>query len=234
MERQIIKTADGSHTVTIPGMNVSYHSIHGAVQESLHVFIEAGFRHLINNHSNQSVDIFETGFGTGLNAFLTAIEATNKKTKVYYVAIEKHPLTAKEIKLLNYTESLEHRDLFWAIHEAIWEDDVMINEFFTLRKIQGDLVNYLTDKQFNIIYYDAFAPSAQPELWTQKVFEKLLPLLSPHGALVTYCSKGEVRRAMEAAGFSVEKLPGPPGKREMVRAKPIPASPVGRPPSHEA
>ena len=218
MERTIIKNADGSHTVTIPEMNVSYHSKHGAILESMHVFIEAGFRYLITQTFNQPVSIFEMGFGTGLNAFLTAIEATNKKIRVHYTSVDKHPLNEKEVSLLNYTESLKNEDLFEAIHTAKWSQDTVINEFFTFGKTHADLLNYSPDEQFHIIYYDAFAPSAQPELWNQEMFEKLLSMLSPGGILVTYCSKGEVRRAMQSAGFKVEKIPGPPGKREMVRA----------------
>ena len=218
MERSIIKTADGSDTVIIPELNVSYHSKHGAMQESMHVFIEAGFRYLINQSTNQPINIFEMGFGTGLNAFLTAIEATDKKIKVYYVAVEKSPLSEKEIKLLNYTECLENEGLFQAIHEGEWNHDFVVNEFFTLSKIRSDLISYSINQQFNIIYYDAFAPSAQPELWTQKIFEKLFLMLLPGGILVTYCSKAEVRRAMQSAGFEVKKIQGPAGKREMVRA----------------
>jgi tRNA U34 5-methylaminomethyl-2-thiouridine-forming methyltransferase MnmC len=228
MERTIIKTADGSHTVTIPEMNVSYHSKHGAILESMHVFIEAGLRYSINQSTSQPINIFEMGFGTGLNAFLTAIEATNKKIRVHYISVEKHPLTEKEVTLLNYTESLKNEDLFEAIHKAEWSQETVINEFFTLGKIHTDLANYSPDHQFNIIYYDAFAPSAQPELWKQEIFETLLSMLSPGGILVTYCSKGEVRRAMQSAGFEVEKIPGPPGKREMVRAVAHPDLPGGK------
>ena len=223
MDRLIIKTGDGSDTITIPEMKVSYHSKHGAIQESMHVFIEAGLRYVIHQSLIQPINIFEMGFGTGLNAFLTAIEASNRKTKVYYVGVEQYPLTEEEITTLNYTETLKHAELFWSIHESRWNEDIELNEFFTLRKINEDIINYSTKvlseaEGFNIIYYDAFAPTAQPELWTEEVFKKLYSMLLPGCILVTYCSKGSVRRAMQAVGFQVEKIPGPPGKREMVRA----------------
>jgi tRNA U34 5-methylaminomethyl-2-thiouridine-forming methyltransferase MnmC len=218
MDRIIIKTGDGSDTITIPKMNVSYHSKHGAIQESIHVFIEAGFHYILNQSTNQPINIFEMGFGTGLNGFLTAIEATNRRTKVYYVAVENDPLTKEEISTLNYTETLKHAELFRSIHQASWNEDIELNEFFTLRKINENFINYSADQLFNIIYYDAFAPTAQPELWTEEIFKKLYSMLLPGGILVTYCSKGSVRRAMKAAGFKVKKIPGPPGKREMVRA----------------
>jgi|SRR5687768_2852282 len=224
MDRRIIKTADGSNTVAIQDMNVTYHSKHGAIQESMHVYIEAGFRYQFGRSERpDSMSIFEMGFGTGLNAFLTAIEASNRKTKVYYVGVEQYPLTEEEISSLNYTETLKHAELFRSIHESRWNKDIELNEFFTLRKDNENIIDYSTKvlskaKAFNIIYYDAFAPIAQPELWTEEVFKKLFSMLLPNGILVTYCSKSNVRRAMKAAGFEVQKISGPPGKREMVRA----------------
>lgn len=218
MDREIIQTSDGSHTMAIPKWNVTYHSRHGAIQESLHVFIEAGFHFAISQSINQSISIFEMGFGTGLNAFLTGIEAINKKIKVYYAAVEQYPLTIDEIRPLNYTERLLHDDLFQRLHSSAWNEDIMIDEFFYLRKEKVDLVSYSPSQLFDIIYYDAFAPAAQPHLWTLEIFKKLHSMLAPGGILVTYCSKGEVRRAMQSTGFIVEKIPGPPGKREMVRA----------------
>ena len=218
MERRIIKTADGSDTVFIPEMNVSYHSKHGAIQESMHVFIEAGLRYIINQLTNKPINIFEMGFGTGLNAFLTVIEAEEKGIKVYYETVEKFTLRKEEIDSLNYEAVVKHEKLFQQLHECKWDEEAGLNEYFTLKKVREDLINYSTNQPFNIIYYDAFAPTAQPELWTEEVFKKLHSMLLPKGILVTYCSKGSVRRAMKAAGFSIEKIPGPPGKREMVRA----------------
>lgn len=158
------------------------------------------------------------GLGTGLNAFLTALEAGEKQIKVYYEAVEQFPLKKEEVKGLNYTSVLNHEDLFKQIHECKWDKGIRLNDFFTIKKVQENLINYSTNQPFNLIYYDAFAPTAQPELWTEEVFKKLHVMLSANGILVTYCSKGSVRRAMKAAGFAIEKIQGPPGKREIVRA----------------
>lgn len=218
MERKIIQTRDGSHTISIPEMNVTYHSIHGAIRESRHVFIEAGLHYLINQSTNQPISLFEMGFGTGLNAFLTAIESEKLRKQIHYTTIDQFPLSIAETNSLNYTAILSDKDLFQKIQDSNWEEDVMLSDFFTLRKEENNLINYSTNQPFNLIYYDAFAPSAQPELWTKEVFEKMHHLLKPNGIVVTYCSKGDVRRAMIAAGFEVKKLTGPPGKREMLRA----------------
>jgi len=224
MKRDVVNTADGSHTVSIPEMNVTYHSRHGAIRESMHVFIGAGLRYLSGRlgrpYRLEPVRLFEMGFGTGLNAFLTAIEAEKEKIKIYYTAVEQYPLTLEEAGQLNYSETLGHKELFDSLHQSKWKEDVNINDYCTLRKEQTSLLNFSALQPFNLIYYDAFAPAAQPELWTKEVFEKLFHLLTPGGVLVTYCSKGDVRRAMMAAGFTVTKLPGPPGKREMLRASP--------------
>ena len=222
MKRELIVTADGSHTVAIPDLNVTYHSRRGAIQESMHVFIEAGLRYILNQSTVPSINLFEMGFGTGLNAFLTAIEAQNQQRKVQYTAVEPYPLSPEEAAGLNYSKTLQHHKLFTALHQSPWNGDVTISDSFTLRKEKVSLFNFSTHQLFNLIYYDAFAPAAQPELWTVEVFQKLFDLLAPRGVLVTYCAKGAVRRAMTAAGFTVTKLPGPAGKREMLRAEKVP------------
>lgn len=206
MKRTLQITADGSHTISIPDMQVTYHSMHGAVQESMHVFIEAGLRTL--THDN--IRIFEMGFGTGLNALLTCQHADKA---IYYYSVEQFPLTPAETAGLNYDATI-----LQLLHSAPWNEDVAITPHFTLHKSHHSLLEVATAQTFHMIYYDAFAPRAQPELWTQTVFERLYRWLEPGGILVTYCSKGDVRRAMMAAGFTVEKLAGPPGKREMLRA----------------
>lgn len=221
MKRKIITTADGSHTIVLPELDVMYHSRHGAIQESMHVFIEAGLRHLINQAAVQPVNLFEMGFGTGLNAFLTAIEAGKQHKEIHYTAVEPHPLTAEEAGTLNYSQYLGHTQWFTALHQSSWSEDIRISDHFTLRKEKTGFMNFSARAEagrFHLIYYDAFAPAAQPGLWTGEIFQKLHGMLAPNGILVTYCSKGEVRRAMLAAGFSVTKLPGPKGKREMLRA----------------
>jgi tRNA U34 5-methylaminomethyl-2-thiouridine-forming methyltransferase MnmC len=221
MQRHVILTKDGSHTIAVPGMDVAYHSIHGAVQESQHVFIHAGLHPLINQSANNLITILEMGFGTGLNALLTLLEADKMKQPVYYTAIELYPLKKEETGSLNYCELLNrthHQVLFEKLHSCEWEKSHPITPFFSLYKNNCNLINFSTTQLFNLIYFDAFAPTAQPELWTKEIFEKLYTMLLPGGILVTYCSKGDVRRNMQSAGFSIEKIPGPPGKREMIRA----------------
>jgi tRNA U34 5-methylaminomethyl-2-thiouridine-forming methyltransferase MnmC len=221
MERKIIITKDGSHTISVPEMNVTYHSVHGAVQESMHVYIQAGLRHsgvfdyVGVNH------VLEIGFGTGLNALLTLIEADREKNRIYYTAIEPYSLNEEEISKLNYCELLNqphYKRLFEKMHEVEWEEMFEITENFRVTKTKSRLLDLSIEDTFFLIYFDAFDPNIQPELWTKQVFEKLYSMLIEGGIIVTYCSKGAVRRAMQSAGFSVEKIPGPPGKKEMIRA----------------
>lgn len=218
MKRHLQLTADGSHTIQIDELNVTYHSKHGAIQESQHVFIDAGISYLHQIKGLKEYQILEMGFGTGLNALLTSIFADRMGIHVSYHSIEAFPLTADEISVLNYGTQLQQKSIFSQMHAATWNTVMPIHSKFELYKHHCKLNTFVTQERFNIIYYDAFAPTAQPELWTVEVFEKLYDLLKPEGILVTYCSKGVVRRAMEAAGFRVTKLQGPPGKREMVRA----------------
>ena len=223
MERKVIITKDGSHSISIPEMNVTYHSIHGAIQESKHVFIEAGFRYASELFSwSDALHILEVGFGTGLNALLTLIEADKIKMNVHYSALELYPLTQQEYNFLNYCEALNVslQNVFEQLHECVWEKEAHILPNFSLFKTNQSLLNFTTDQFYDLVYFDAFAPSSQPELWTKQVFEKLYAMMSSNGILVTYCSKGDVRRAMQSAGFAVEKIPGPVGKREMIRCKP--------------
>lgn len=235
MKRQIILTKDGSHTVEIPELRVAYHSHNGALQESLHVFIEAGLRFATGLATIQTpkivsdlpsgptgtastLRIFEMGFGTGLNAYLTAQEAQKLHIPIHYTTIEPYPLGPEEITALNYTATEADRRLFSQLHQAPWQEDVPITPLFTLHKQQTALFQFNIAAPVHLIYYDAFAPSAQPELWTETTFSLLRRMLVPGGVLVTYCSKSVVRHAMQAAGFTVTKIPGPRGKREMIRA----------------
>lgn len=228
MQRQPIITKDGSYTISIPEMNVTYHSHHGAIQESMHVFIDAGLKYVSGNLLKPGISILEMGFGTGLNTLLSLIEAEKSQLKIYYTAVELFPLQEDEITLLNYCEQLRRKDLepiFDQLHQCEWEKDINITPYFIIHKTKVSLLNFTTSpmeafgtKPYNLIYYDAFAPAAQPELWTKEVFEKLYNMFLPGGILVTYCSKSDVRRAMQAVGFTVEKIPGPRGKREMLRA----------------
>ena len=223
MKLEIIVTDDGSHTVSVPELEVMYHSRRGAVQESVHVFIEAGLRHVLERPEPPGVvRLFEMGLGTGLNALLTLLEAQHQRVRVHYTAVEAYPLSAEEASALNYGEDAAQRALLQRLHTCPWNEDVALTEWFTFRKEQTKLADYRGSAPFHLIYYDAFAPKAQPELWTEKTFRQLYGLLLPGGVLTTYCSKGDVRRAMRAAGLTVTKLPGPPGKREMVRAERTP------------
>lgn len=222
MERKIIITGDGSHTIVIPEMNVTYHSIHGAIQESTQVFINAGllasnlFDYIGVHH------VLEVGFGTGLNALLTLIEADKHQNRIYYTAIEPYPLSKHEIKSLNYCEQLsltQYQPRYERMHETGWEEMFEISEYFRLTKTNCSLPDFSAEGMFRIIYFDAFAPTAQPELWTKKIFENMYKLLLPDGIIVTYCSTGNVRRTMQSAGFATEKLPGSGGKREILRGR---------------
>lgn len=219
MEREIITTKDGSHTISIPALNVTYHSIHGALQESMHVFIRAGLQYLMDIFPGKPLQILEIGFGTGLNALLTLQEAGTSQTPVNYTSLELFPLEKEKASQLNYTDNnVSLQELFFQLHTADWETDVQITSFFTIHKKMISLLDFSSESIFHAIYFDAFAPGAQPELWTKEVFEMLYKATIQQGVLLTYCSKGDVRRAMTAAGWEVEKLQGPPGKREMVRA----------------
>jgi tRNA U34 5-methylaminomethyl-2-thiouridine-forming methyltransferase MnmC len=221
--RIIQLTEDGSHTVTIPAMNVTYHSKHGAVQESIHVFIQAGLIYFIQNTAlpvDETINIFEVGFGTGLNALLSLEQSALFNRKIFYQTVEAFPLSPEEIAQLNYSSllSVELKEYFPAMHACAWDTIEQLHPLFSFKKIQAALEQFETQQQFHIIYFDAFDPVAQPELWTETVFKKMFDMLFSKGILVTYCSKGAVQRAMQAAGFSVEKLKGPPGKREIIRA----------------
>ncbi len=218
MKRHLQLTADGSHTIQIDDLQVTYHSKHGAIQESRHVFIDAGIAYLHQMNNLSEIRVLEMGFGTGLNALLTAIYSDQMDLRVKYHSIEAFPLTTDELSSLNYGSLLQQEEIFSLLHTTQWNTATTIQPKFELHKHLCKLDAFVTEEKFNLIYYDAFAPTAQPELWTVEVFEELYRLLVSEGILVTYCSKGVVRRAMETAGFRVTKLQGPPGKREMVRA----------------
>jgi tRNA U34 5-methylaminomethyl-2-thiouridine-forming methyltransferase MnmC len=211
---ELIVTGDGSHSLLNKAINETYHSRHGAVQESLHVFIRNGFEYVIDSGIKQ-VNIFEVGFGTGLNAWLTLDSARARKFKVMYHAIETYPLSETVWQSLQYTDD----EAFRAIHRALCDVPVVIAPQFTLFKRKQSLLHLtLDDEQFDLIFYDAFAPEKQPEMWTAGVLAKVARWLKKGGVLVTYCAKGQVKRDLRLAGLTVETLKGPPGKREMIRA----------------
>lgn len=215
----IIVTEDGSHSLRVPELNETYHSSHGAIQESNHVFIKYGLHHWMEVHSKKKLEIFEVGFGTGLNAYLTALEAKKHGLNIECHCIELYPIDINVANQLNYPTQLGNdSELFYLLHEASWEDNVRINEHFTLRKMKVSLLDYTFKDSYDIIYFDAFAPSKQSELWEYPIIEKCYKALNKKGIFVTYSAKGQLKRDLKTAGFNVETLPGPPGKFEMVRA----------------
>ncbi len=214
MTIKVITTEDGSKSLFLPQMNETYHSKYGAWTESEHVFIKAGYQHI----NLPEIKILEIGFGTGLNVLLTWLQQLQDGKSIYFETLEKHPLKAEVTDQINAFSSLEVQQKFQAIHRAKWQQKVSLSEDFVLFKNQTDLTAYQTDTHFDLIYFDAFAPDKQPEMWTTAIFEKMYNCLSKGGVLVTYSAKGSVRRTMQAAGFRVERLPGPPHKREMLRA----------------
>lgn len=225
MQRKIITTADGSKTIQIEAWNEQYHSIHGAIQEANHVYIKHGLLFCFDQRASLkdsalSLSILEIGFGTGLNAFLTLLQADERHVDLYYMGVEAFPISAHEMNALNYTEELhvlEKEKLFIEMHGIPWEKDHRLTPYFTLHK-QQKLFKDITEKnQIDLIYFDAFGARVQPELWTESIFKIMYDALKKDGVLVTYAAKGSVRRALQAVGFKVEKLPGPPGKREMLR-----------------
>jgi tRNA U34 5-methylaminomethyl-2-thiouridine-forming methyltransferase MnmC len=218
MEREITLTADGSHTIAVPGMNMTYHSHHGAIAESTWVFIDAGFSYLRKKAIYHPLTILEIGFGTGLNALLTLKEALAQQQPVHYITIETDPLIQEEFTKINHGNLVNMEDAFLQLHQSDWEKDIVTDPLFTMHKKKISLLDLSINDRLDCIYFDAFAPTDQPELWTQPVFEKLYELLMPGGILVTYSSKSIIRKAMQGAGFSVTKIPGPHGKRDMVRA----------------
>lgn len=217
MKREILITSDGSTTIHLPDWNEQYHSKHGAIQEAYHVFIKNGLEAV----SKSNISILEIGFGTGLNSFITFLEAEKKQLKIEYVGVEAYPVKEEEIAQLNYVSALEatsFSDEFQKMHSCSWEEKHLISSSFVLEKRQQFFEKIKDKNAFDLIYFDAFGARVQPDLWTEEIFKIMFDALKDEGILVTYSAKGSVRRAMQAVGFTIERLPGPPGKREMLRA----------------
>jgi tRNA U34 5-methylaminomethyl-2-thiouridine-forming methyltransferase MnmC len=212
----LVNTADGSHTIYVPELDEHYHSIYGAVQESEFIFINKGYDYC----KSDPLFILEIGFGTGLNTLLTAIKSMTGTKKVNYTSIEKYPLNEKMISTLNHHQfaGINGKEIFNMIHSAPWNISVNICKNFTLKKIESDFTVGQLSGNYNLIYFDAFGPGKQPEMWTKEMFSKISVVTNKNGILVTYSAKGEVKRSLRACGFDVTLLPGPPGKRQMIRA----------------
>ncbi len=220
-DKRLIVTNDGSHTLYIPELNETYHSMHGAIRESRHVFIEMGLFYFLERERAKEASILEIGFGTGLNALLCALFAKSNNVSVRYESLEAFPLLAEEVSNLNYAEQMEVENaslLFRQIHAAPWDERVQGIPQFELYKRKLKLQDYAAKVEFDICFFDAFAPSKQPEMWEVPMLEKVKKALKTHGIFVTYCAKGQLKRDLKSIGFEVETLPGPPGKLQMVRA----------------
>lgn len=222
MKRKIILTADGSSSIYLPEWDEQYHSKHGAIQEAQHVFLRQGWEYLQHQkEKNKQIKILELGFGTGLNAFLTYLKAEREKVKTEFTSLEAFPLPLSEVKKLNYTSFVSekaHAEIYHKLHALSWEKNHQISAYFNLLKLEKKFQDITDREKYDLIYFDAFNPRVQPELWTVEIFKKMHNALNKGGVLTTYCAKGNVRRAMQEVGFLVERLPGPPGKREMLRA----------------
>ena len=218
MKREIITTGDGSKTIQIMDWQEQYHSKHGAIQEAYHVFIKSG----LDLFKDQEIQILEIGFGTGLNAFITLIEFERRNLQIGYTGVEAYPVSNEELEQLNYLEelkSLSRKDDFDLMHSSPWAQEIEITKNFSLNKQQKFFKEIDALNTYDLIYFDAFGARVQPELWTVEIFQIMFNAMKSGGYLVTYAAKGSVRRAMLEVGFLVERLPGPPGKREMLRAK---------------
>jgi tRNA U34 5-methylaminomethyl-2-thiouridine-forming methyltransferase MnmC len=214
---ELIITKDGSHSLLNTELNETYHSIHGALQESVHVFIKSGFDFALENVSNTSLSILEIGFGTGLNALLTLQRSRQAQAQVRYTSLEAFPLPENIWSKLNYAASLGLTEHFNQLHRAPWDIESAVLPNFTLLKQHKTVQEAELTQRYDLIYFDAFAPNKQPEMWTWNVLEKVVKTLNYKGVFVTYCAKGQLKRDLKSLGLKVETLPGPPGKKEMVR-----------------
>lgn len=215
MKREIRLTADGSPTLYVPELDETYHSVHGSVQEANHVFIQNGLEFL--NGVSSKINILEVGFGTGLNALLSALFAKENQLALSYVGLEAFPVEEQIWTALTYSSLKEEQSCYQELMRSKWEVPQEFHTFFTLIKTAVKIQDWQSDQKFDLIYFDAFGPNAQADMWQKAIFEKLYAVLNHGGVLVTYCAQGQFKRDLKAVGFSLEALPGPPGKREMTR-----------------
>ena len=217
MKREIITTLDGSTTIHLPDWNESYHSKYGAIQEAYHVFIKNG----LSLFKDNSISVLEIGFGTGLNAFITFLEANKNNLLIDYTAVEAYPVTVEEAMKMNYLKELDAQKfdyLFKDMHTSNWGEKLVLNEHFNFIKQKLFFQDIESQNEFDLIYFDAFGYRVQPELWSTAIFQKMYNALKYKGILVTYAARGVVKRSMQEVGFTVKKIAGPPGKREMMVA----------------
>ena len=214
---EIQPTDDGSATLFVPALDEHYHSVKGAYTESLHIYRDCAYLYASEQSTERPLRLLEVGFGTGLNAAVTAMAATADRP-VYYITLEKYPVEPRLVEGLGY-EALVDAPLFAALHAAPWEQPTAITPHFTLEKRCCDLLIAPLPQDIDIVYFDAFAPEKQPEMWGAEVFARIYEAMRPGGVLTTYCAKGAIRRLLQATGFTVERLAGPVGgKREILRA----------------
>jgi tRNA U34 5-methylaminomethyl-2-thiouridine-forming methyltransferase MnmC len=220
MPIELRPTADGSHTLYNTEMDETYHSIHGAVQESMHVFIKAGLEYLLE--VKKDLWVLEVGLGTGLNAWLTLNQVLHSDARIHYVGVEPFPVELPVVEKLNYPEHLQSSEyrsrLFHQLHKAEWEKFIHLTPEFELRKMPYTLEDFRSQWIFDLVYFDAFAPAKHPEIWQKPMLQKIYDITAPGGILLTYSAKGQFKRDLKEVGWKVETLQGPPGKREMVRA----------------
>lgn len=207
-------SGDGSHTLYVPELEEHYHSVNGAINESMHVFIEAGLKQC----QKEAISILEIGLGTGLNAYLTLCHKNEKSIR--YHALEKYPVSEELVSQLNFVpgDDKEGQELFHKLHQLPWNQMEPLTTGFSLCKQETDLLSVAFNLTYDLVYFDAFAPDKQPEMWSDAIFRKIYEAMNRGGILTTYCAKGVIRRRLQACGFIVERLPGPKGKREMIRA----------------
>jgi tRNA U34 5-methylaminomethyl-2-thiouridine-forming methyltransferase MnmC len=213
-----LQTEDGSTTLYSKTYDESYHSVHGAEQESMHVFVKAGLQEC----PKSNLRLFEVGFGTGLNALLTWAEAKRSRLQIQYIAVEAYPLDPPTVSALGFDRLKTDlpSDATRRLHQAEWGVDVLLDDScFSLCKLKGNFETLTIPNGIDLVYFDAFAPDKQPGMWEEHLFERLYHAMNTNAILVTYCAKGEVRRRLQRCGFTVERIPGPPGKREMIRAR---------------
>ena len=215
MERIIVPTKDKSKTIYVPELNEHYHSTFGAIQESLHVYIEAG----MNFTKKNPLTIFEVGFGTGLNAYLSLLNAQQRQINTAYYSIDNFPLEMSLISKLNYPELMgQYYEVYNNMHKCKWDQWNTLTSHFKLMKIQSDINDFICNFSYDVVYFDAFGPEVQPEMWEEKIFKKIAGALNPKGIITTYSAKGTVKRILENLGMKIETIQGPEGKREMIRA----------------